>query len=335
MMVMFKKGSSYRYVVRRLLLVLPTTIIVALLVVVVVFPTINTGVVVVGASGATGNNNVNNTTTTNTTTTNTTTCDCKSVGDSFIVTRLWDINREEWTDQGVIDEFERGFAPLVTNLPGFEEYVSARTLDESTVFFFNIFSTREETAHAAQEGAKEFVRTGALKGAITPNQFTESDMSFHFTSEPCTTKSIKSRYLSTRLWELTPNSNFTIQGVADEFEEGYAPIVTSADGFLEYGGAPVPGTNNIFFYNVFESDVGAASANAGAALFVKLGRLNGNIQKVVFTEGLIGFDYTCALPVPAPLNMTTITSGTIRAIIRMLLTPLLVFAATWILHYSS
>lgn len=76
-------------------------------------------------------------------------------------------------------------------------------------------------------------------------------------------------YLSTtRLWKLTDDSNFTIRVVADEFENGYTPIIQSKDGFLEYGGSIVTGTDKIFFFNVFETAEGAQAANAGAASFV-------------------------------------------------------------------
>lgn len=223
-------------------------------------------------------------------------CECKWLGTSYMVTRLWDIISDEWTDRMVIDEFNRGFSPIVTNLPGFLVYTSAVTGNASTAFFMNIFES-EETAHAAQEGAATFVKEGALNGAITPNQFTETHLSFHITADNCVQDSIAGKYLSTRLWKLTPDSNFTIDGVSLEFEAHYKPIIQQEPGFLEYGGATVTGTDYIFFFNVFDTPEGAAAANAGATTFMKEGKLMGNIEKVVFTAGTIGFDYSCAMPV--------------------------------------
>ena len=55
----------------------------------------------------------------------------------------------------------------------------------------------------------------------------------------------------------------------------------------------VPGTSYIFFYNVFETEAEAVAANQGAATYVSEGELNGQIERVVFAEGPIGFDYTC------------------------------------------
>lgn len=220
-------------------------------------------------------------------------CECKWLGTSYLVTRLWNIVSPDWSDQSVIDEFNDGFSPIVTYLPGFQVYTSAATGNSSTVFFMNIFDS-QETAKAAQEGAKKFIEDGALSGAITPNQFTETYLSFHFTAGNCVRESIEGKYLSTRLWKLTPDSNFTIDGVALEFEAFYKPIIQQEPGFLEYGGATVTSTDYIFFFNVFETPEGAAAANEGAARFMREGRLLGNIEKVVFTEGIIGFDYSCA-----------------------------------------
>lgn len=157
----------------------------------------------------------------------------------------------------------------------------------------NIF-TNEETAVSAQEAAVAFVQgETSLTGAIEPNTFLEAKMSFHIGSVDEITDSIQGKYLSTRLWELAADSTLTIQNVADIFEEGYGPIVSAEEGFLEYAGSVIPGSNMIFFYNVFGSAEQATAASAGAVEFVNGGELNGQIDPVVFTEGLISFDYTC------------------------------------------
>jgi hypothetical protein len=98
------------------------------------------------------------------------------------------------------------------------------------------------------------------------------------------------------LWTLAENSTITIQDVVDEFEKGYAPIIQQEPGFMEYGGCRVPGTARTFFFNVFTTKEGANAANAGAAKFVSEGSLAGQIEPIVFTEGLVGFDYNCVDP---------------------------------------
>jgi hypothetical protein len=226
-------------------------------------------------------------------------CDCKKVGESFLVTRLWNIEDADLTDKDVIDDFDDGFSAEVRNLIGFQEYTSAATGDDRTVFFMNVFTTGA-TAAIAQDAAVVFVAGSELlkDGAITPKEFTGSDIDFHFSSDECVLKDIAGAYLSTRLWRLTPNSTLSIQDVVTEFEIGYAPIVREAPGFKEYGGCRVPGTAKTFFYNVFVTKEGAVAANAGAAKFVSEGALAGQIERVVFTEGLINFDYTCVDPLP-------------------------------------
>jgi hypothetical protein len=94
-------------------------------------------------------------------------CECKDVGESFLVTRLWNIVSPNWDDQAVIAEFNTGFAPVVSKMPGFQEYLSSTTNLKDTVFFMNIFES-EELAKAAQDGAKALVVNRALNGTIAP-----------------------------------------------------------------------------------------------------------------------------------------------------------------------
>jgi hypothetical protein len=117
-------------------------------------------------------------------------CECKDVGESYLVTRLWDIVSPNWDDQKVIAEFNEGFAPSVTQMTGFQEYLSSTTGVPDTVFFMNIFESKE-TAKTAQDGAKAFVKNGVLNGTISPNQFTESDFAFYFSTQECNNCRIK------------------------------------------------------------------------------------------------------------------------------------------------
>ena len=59
-------------------------------------------------------------------------CECQPIGPpnstSYIVTRLWNINQSSnFTDQDVIAEFDDGFAPVVTHMPGFQRYTASTT----------------------------------------------------------------------------------------------------------------------------------------------------------------------------------------------------------------
>ena len=37
--------------------------------------------------------------------------------DTYLVNRLWSIQSSSWSDLDVIEEFDKGFAPIVTNMP--------------------------------------------------------------------------------------------------------------------------------------------------------------------------------------------------------------------------
>lgn len=218
--------------------------------------------------------------------------ECEEHSHLAIVTRLWTLVEDaNMTTQQVSDEFERGFAPQVVVLPGFRQYLGSPLLtDTELVFFFNVFETREE-ALTAQNMAAAFKADGVLNDQIEPVQFEEGVYSFLYTSNNC--GGLGSQYLVTRLWRLTNDSTITQADVADEFESGYAPDVTSRAGFLAYGGVLLDSAELIFFYNVFTTQQGAAEANAGAADFVAGGILNGQIEKVQFEEGYIDFHFVC------------------------------------------
>lgn len=134
-----------------------------------------------------------------------TTCDCQPLGppnESYLITRLWNIApSSNFTPIDVINEFDNGFAPLVTSMPGFQRYTASYTGNESTVFFMNSFDTAVH-ARYAQVAAKEFVANGTLNGVITPNIFTEDKVLVGFVDtndDQCITKSSKGQYLNTRV----------------------------------------------------------------------------------------------------------------------------------------
>lgn len=233
------------------------------------------------------------------------TCDCKDLSQSFVVTRLWNIIDPDWTDQMVIDEFDRGFAPEVTHLEGFQEYVSAFTNVTDTVFFMNVFES-QELAKAAQEGAKLFVQRGVLNGKITPNQFTENELSFFKSSEDCVTETYAEKFIGTHIFTLTDaaiTGGLALDEVVNQVEEEFADDVIAMDGFLEYGGSIVTGTDLVFFFLVFDSLDGVSMANDNMLAFVSNSTLDSMIEPVAITAGAVDFDYTCAAGnIPAPFE---------------------------------
>lgn len=194
------------------------------------------------------------------------------------------------TDQDVIDEFNKGFAPVVTKMDGFYRYTAALTGNTSTVFFMNIFDT-EDNAHGAQEAAKSFVEEGSLNGKIYPNTFTEDTLIGTFYSSPeCVTASSVGEYLATRQNEY---SNLNL------YEGGMASLV-DANTFMEtFPGyrlflASVANDNSTsMFMNIYETAEGAKQAND--AILQQNAEQN-NTMGVIdpVTNGQIKFDYLCA-----------------------------------------
>jgi len=77
---------------------------------------------------------------------------------------------------------------------------------------------------------------------------------------------LKGNYIATRLWQsigkLGPDQ------VVQTFKKGFSPIITEADGFIQYVGSEqtsAPGGRS-FFYNVFETEEEAAAATNPAAV---------------------------------------------------------------------
>lgn len=121
--------------------------------------------------------------------------------DTYLVTRLWSIQSSSWSDLNVIEEFNKGFAPIVTNMPGFIQYTAAvNNYNSSTVYFSNVFKS-QEYAHNAQLAAQEFVADGALKDVIVPFYFTESKIVFDVAADECVDTSHSGMYLNTRLYK--------------------------------------------------------------------------------------------------------------------------------------
>ena len=230
------------------------------------------------------------------------TCDCQPLGppnaESYLVTRLWNIVSSNWTDQDVIDEFNDGFAPLVTSLDGFQRYTAAATGNSSTVFFMNAFDSQDH-AHAAQEAAKTFVAEGRLNGVITPNLFTEDRVAFSFAAEECVTEPDVGKYLATRVYKPGNPANVTLEGLSAagaSVSESFSNLM----GFTSYGGSvSVPGHDQVFLFNIFDNEASALAANEiGLDNLAKADDPNnedtppGTLRAE--TQGKIAFDYLCA-----------------------------------------
>jgi hypothetical protein len=151
------------------------------------------------------------------------TCDCQPFPpdqSSYQSTRLWSIVDPSLSDQDVIKEFNDGFAPVVTYMPGFQRYMASSTGNSSTVFFLNQFHTQEE-GHVAQEAAKEFVvQNGVLNGRIMPNIFTEAEGFFAAPRHTCINSSSKGNYLNARFFNFVdpgPVNNIKLHSIAESF----------------------------------------------------------------------------------------------------------------------
>merc|ERR1712063_48139 len=215
---------------------------------------------------------------------------CKDLEGVYIVTRLWELQSgATFSEQDVVDEFERGFAPIVTELPGFIEYIGTPLQKEGMIFFFNIFQTQAQ-AEEAQKEAADFVNNGVLANQIQMSQFADGEIDFNF-AERCVSN--EGFYLSIRFWQFQSGATFSQSDVTREFEEGFGPEIRAQPGFVEYTGVSLS-NNQMFFYNVFTTKSGAANANTLAAEFVSDGDLSTQIERVYFDEGLIEFDYYCS-----------------------------------------
>ena len=254
------------------------------------------------------------------------TCDCQPLGppeeESYIVTRLWTIVSKDWSDQEVIDEFNHGFAPIVTALPGFQRYTAATTATSTTedgsgatsegatsdsnnsipatVFFMNAFDTAEHAA-AAQEAAQVFVETNdRLKSAIEPQYFTQDQAIYGFpagssSSSSCITEGSVGKFLSTRLYEWTNPENITTDELVVAGSH-FNDEIQGLDGYITYVGTlSKPDNRYTFVYNIYETEAVSILAN-------NMGQNNTKTNTVevppntliVSTQGEIKFDYLCA-----------------------------------------
>ncbi|KAL9189737.1 hypothetical protein ACHAXT_009412 [Thalassiosira profunda] len=232
------------------------------------------------------------------------TCACQPLGppdsESHLVTRLWNIVGDGTSDQDVIDEFEAGFAPIVTQLDGFQRYTAATTGNSSTVFFMNAFDTAEH-AMAAQEAAKAFVDGGKLKGLISPNTFTEDAAIYGFPLGTCIVEPSTGMFLSTRLFKWAEPEAIEVETLVAA-GGSFNDKVKDLDGYITYVGTLSEEDSAMtFVYNIYDNEETSKMANtmgqsnaAENAVEVPPNEL------VVSTQGQIKFDFLCAAETEDP-----------------------------------
>jgi len=234
------------------------------------------------------------------------TCDCQPLGppeeESHIVTRLWTIVSTDWSDQEVIEEFNQGFAPIVTALPGFQRYTAATTESTTTedgspatVFFMNAFDTVEHAA-AAQEAAQVFVATSTLKGVIEPLHFTQDQAIFGFSAESsaCITEGSVGKFLATRLYEFTTPENITTDELVVAGSK-WNDEIQGLDGYITYVGTlSQPDHRYTFVYNMYDTEAVSILADTMAENHAKTTSDIPSNTLIVSTQGEIKFDYLCA-----------------------------------------
>ena len=220
-------------------------------------------------------------------------CECQPT-EGYLVTRLWNIVDSNFTDLDVIEVINTGCVPLLTHMDGFQRYIAATTGNSSTVFFMNQFDTAEH-AKAAQECAKDFVKNSILDGVITPNQFTEDQLVFHFDSSDCVTSDSTNLFLDTRLYNLL--NDVTPESMYQTGQNLYNESFSNIDGFVSYSGAlSTPNYEQVFVYNIFETQESATEGNS-AGTSNAANTTNNYVptnELVVTTSGSIVFDYLCA-----------------------------------------
>lgn len=225
--------------------------------------------------------------------------DCLPIGapydDLYLVTRLWSIIGDNITDLEIIREFESGFAPIVTSLPGFIQYSAAQNANNvSTVYFQNVFSTQEQ-AHEAQMLALDFVAKNALlNGTIEPYYFSEGTVAFDVASETCVNTPTTNKYLSTRLYKvLKSNVGLTPENMQKD-TAALASRYQSKPGFLHYLGAIINEEDGeyLFFSNTYDNEESSKVANDFGTSAANSTQ-SGDSLLLVSTEGKIIFDYIC------------------------------------------
>ena len=217
-----------------------------------------------------------------------TTCGtCQPTG-GYLATQNWNIISSNWTDLDVIAEFESEFGPQITQMDGFRRYTAAKTGNASTVFVMSVFDTIGHSI-AAQVAAEWFVDMGNLNGVVSPNRFSQDDITAYYNIKDCVSTSSVGLYLATRFnTHSTPvlftpeNQTADLMGANEMFANitGYHSFLASE------------GINQSFYFNEYDTEEGALIANAK---LMSLNAQENNVMGQIYpTAGEIKFDYLCA-----------------------------------------
>jgi hypothetical protein len=261
--------------------------------------------------------------------------------DMYLVTRLWTIvDPNATSDMDIINEFNSGFAPIVTSMPGFIQYTAAQTGNTSTVFFKNLFDSQEH-AHSAQEAAKDFVSTNdiLMDGAIIPYHFTEDVVAYDNTNGvDCVNTSNRNKFLATRLYESLDVTWTKDTLGALVYNNSMSSTISAQSGFVNHiASVSVEDDGKfLFFSDVFDSEDGAINANIMGLNAASANQDANPIEILAVTMGQIAFDYICtttsaavavavATPTTATPDETTgstyssssSSSGSHRAVLRV------------------
>ena len=167
----------------------------------------------------------------------------------------------------------------------------------------NAFDTSEH-AGAAQTAAKDFVSNGVLKNVITPNTFTEDEVVVSFSKDECITETFVGKYFRTRVFQydddyIRPDDQVevftTINNLAISVP-GYDMLVMSMS---EENERPIVD----FRYDIYDTKEQAAAVQniiAPLAANNTFGSVTSLENLKVTTEGIVAFDYMCAVPDKLP-----------------------------------
>jgi len=101
-------------------------------------------------------------------------------------------------------------------------------------------------------------------------------------------------YLVTRFWTIVDPSQTSDLDVIHEFETGFAPLVQSMPGFIQYTAAQTGNSSTVFFQNLFDTEAHASAAQQAASNFVSTNEVltDGAIVPYYFTEYVVAYENT-------------------------------------------
>ena len=229
----------------------------------------------------------------------TATCECQPVppqSPSYLAARLWNIVDQSVTPQDVASDWQTGFAPIITKMEGFQRYTQAFTGNTSTFYAMNQFATKEESL-AAQEAAREYLKTSSLNGKMEPNLFLTIPVLFVGSVDACITAPSTGQYLGARFFNLTDPTSTNTTEFYSLTEHFYNSSVKDKEGFVEYQvAANPPDQSEYFALDIFQTEEEAVAENeVGVNADVNCGDFcPPERTTLTYFAGEIVYDYLCA-----------------------------------------